>query len=79
VHLKKYLALASLRVHPVLVLHLAGDALEVGLHDGVLDALQPLLPEVSLLAAGDDFEGRGGGAGAANMNSDASVRQPLRL
>ena len=48
----KYLALASLGVSPVLVSHLAGDAHQVGLHDGVLDGLKTLLLDVGLLAVG---------------------------
>lgn len=52
-----HLALAALGVGPVLVLHLPADAHQVGLHDLILDAVQALLADVSLLAGSDDGGG----------------------
>ena len=63
---RKHLALAALRVHPALLVHLTRDALEVGLHHIVLDALKALLLDVYLLAAGCHHAAAGGRARAAH-------------
>lgn len=66
-----YLALASLGVDPVLVLHLPADSHQVGFDNFVLDAVQTLLRNIDLLAACDDGCRDGAPAPASNGHFQA--------